>query len=225
MSNPRTLLQLRTSVAIRGGYENSADITTTVLNDVINIGVAECYDIITTKWLDYYTMVSPTLLQLAEAFALPVDFYKLRKVEILTSGGTTYRKLYPHDLDVAHQYATPVSNKGYRYRIQGGALILVPAPVGAETLRCYYIPFAARLVNDVDTFDGINGYEELVIQIALRECKEREDLDTSAIERRIERLSQRVRVSADGRDSEAFSLDPHGPPDDLALAFDTTEDY
>lgn len=213
MSNTRTLIQLRTSVQIRGGYETSQDITTTVLNDIINEAIAELYDIIVAKWADYYTVLSSNIAIVANtaSYAIPTDFYKLRKVEILISG-SDFRKLYPHDLDVAHRYTSTGLSQAYRYRLQAGNLVLVPTPTVAGTMRIYYIPFAARLTSDSDTFDGINNYEELVIQLALKRCKAREELDTSDIEREIERLSQRVRQSSDGRDAEPFYLDPNGPP-------------
>lgn len=292
MSNTRTFLQLRTSVQIRGGYENSADITDTVLGEVVNEAVAELYDMIVEKWADYYTVLSNDLVFIGDtsgtgdsltvssgvvtmvdagatfraemvgqrmaiagasnaanngtfritefvsstsvkfvnargvtetssftwsidgsaAIALPADFYKLRKVEIAVGTGE-WRKLYPHDLDAAHRRTSTTSGKGYRYRVQAGNLVLTPDPgATTETVRIYYIPFATRLSADTDAVDGFNQYEELIIQLALKRCKAREELPTEDIEREIERLSMRIRQSADGRDAEPFYLDPNGPP-------------
>ena len=213
MANTRTLAQLRTSVQARGSYENSTDITTALLNDFINEAIAEVYDIIVGKWVDYYTVLSANIAVTAgtASYAVPTDFYKLRKVEMLYSG-TEYRRLFPHDLDVAHRYTTPVRQKAYRYRLQAGNIVLVPVPASTETMRIYYIPFATRLSADGDTFDGINNYEELVIQLALKRCKMREELPTDDIEREVARLTMRIEKASDGRDAEPFYLDPYGPP-------------
>lgn len=303
MSELVTLANFRTAIQTRGGYENSADVTTTVLDDAINEAIKELYDILVGKWADYYTVLSNnmvfvgditgtgdslaiasgimTLTDAGAAFradivnsrititgcanaanngtfriisrptattltfenqrgvaetvalawsidgsagiAVPADFYKLRKVEILGLDGTNYVKLYPHDLDAAHRYTSPVTGKGYRYRLQAGNIMLVPDPGStAETIRCYYIPRCPTLSAASDSFDAINGYGELVVQLALRMIKgDREDLDTSNIERQIDRMSQRVRVSADGRDAEPFYLDPRGPSND----FEDDEDW
>lgn len=213
MARSFTLAQLRAAVQRRGSYENSADITPTLLNDFINEAVAECYDLLVEKWADYYT-VSTTLATVigVEAISLPADFYKLRKLEVLYNAASSpqqWCRLWPHELEVSHEYLT-LYGKAYRYRLQAGNIILVPLPVAVESLRMYYIPAVALLAADGDTFDGINGYEELVVQLALLRCKRREELPTDDIEREVARLGQRVRSAADGRDAtEAFSLDEY----------------
>lgn len=213
MANTRTLLQLRTSVQSRGGYENSSDITSTMLTEFINEAIAEVYDIIVGKWVDYYTVLGSPISVVAgtASYAVPTDFYKLRKVEMQTTVGI-FRKLLPHDLDVGHRYTNSVRAKAYRYRLQANNIVLVPTPTQAETMQLYYIPFATRLSLDADTFDGINNYEELVVQLALKRCKMREELPIDDIEREVARLVQRIEKASDGRDAEPFYLDPHGPP-------------
>lgn len=149
----------------------------------------------------------------SNAIALPADFYKLRKVEVQGSGDAWHR-LYPHDLEATDNVtSSALGGRAFRYRVQAGNLMLSPDPgPTGPTVRIYYIPFAPRLSSDADTLDGFNQYEELIVQLALLRCKRREELDTSDIEREVERLSQRIRVSADARDAEPFYLSPDGPP-------------
>lgn len=220
MARTATLAVLRASVLKRGQYENSSDINPTgdpsLLNEFINEAIAECWDLLVQRWADYYiTRANQALVAGTELYALPTDFYKLRKVEIVDSSSPSgYRRLRPAELEASHEFGTPVSWH-YKYRIEGGSLVIMPIPAQAETLRLFYIPYAARLVNDSDTFDGINGYEELVIQLAYKRCKEREELDTTPIDREIERLSLRIRDAADGRDAtEPMTYNPRGPSDD-----------
>lgn len=211
MARTLTLAQLRSQVRVRGGYENSTDITDTVLDDLINSALPEVWDIITGKWLDYYTTSAAATVTIGtDSTPLPSDFYKLRKVEILQSDGR-YRRLLPADLDVAHTFQS-VSNKAYRYREALDSLFLMPPAVATETLRIWYIKVAPVLAAALDTFDGINGYEALLVQHALRGCAKRQDLPTGEIDQEISRLTARVRTAADGRDAtEAFYLDPFGP--------------
>lgn len=224
MARSVTLLQMRTAVQTRGSYENSADITPTVLNDVINEALAETWDILVGKWEDYYvTRANLSVSANQDGITPPADFYKLRKLEIVdTSMPSGYRRLRPHDLDYAHVFG-PVSNKQYRYRLEGSLLYLAPIPTVAETLRLFYIPACPVLAADGDTFDGINGYEQLVIQLGLRRCKIRQDQPTGAEDAEIERLTRRVRTAADSRDAdEPYYLNPRGPQQD---PWDDTEWY
>ena len=215
MARTATLAVLRASVQKRGQYENSADIDATMLNEFINEAIAECWDLLIQRWADYYvTRANLALVAGTDAYALPTDFYKLRKVELVdASAPSGYRRLRPADLAVSHAFGNVVAWH-YRYRIEAGNLVIMPTPTVAQTLRLFYIQYAARLVSDSDTFDGINGYEELVVQIALKRCKMREELPTNDIDQEIARLTMRIRDAADGRDAtEPMTYSPYGPDD------------
>jgi len=216
MARTRTLLQLRTSVQQRGAYENSADITSAILTEAINEAISETYDILVQRWADYYvTRANLTVTANADTVALPSDFYKLRKLEVVDSTAPSgYRKLSTLDLSASHAVGSQVVGKRYRYRLEQGNVVLMPTPTTGETLRIFYVPEFTLLSADGDTFDGINGYEELVIQLALLRCKRREELPTDDIEREINRLTLRVRDAADGRDASApLMYNPFGPVD------------
>lgn len=204
-----TLADMRAAVARRGQYENSDDITSTLLNDFINEAIAELWDLLVGKWQDYYTISTTFPFVIGtDTYALPSGFYKLRKVELQWSPGppATWHRMEPHDLAIAHEFRS-ASSRRYRYRIQAGNLVFVPLPNTLETIRLYYVPVAPTLVNDDDSIAAINGYEELCLQLALKRCKDREDLDTAGIDREIARLTMRIRTAADARDAtEPFYL-------------------
>lgn len=219
MADTLTLAQLVTALKEKGGYENSRDMTTSVLTKFLNEAIRETFDLLVAKWEDYYvksatfnSVAGTELYALSTITGVADDFYKLRKVEV-SIDGARWAKVYPHDLDAAHRF-TRLVGRNYRYRIQAASLALAPIPTGVDTFRIYYIPKFTRLVADADTFDAINGYEALVLEIAFYKCKDREELDTSQIEREIARLSANVRTSSDGRDAEPFYLDPLGPEAD-----------
>ena len=193
MSYTRTLLQLRTSLLVRGQYENSADITAPVANELLNDALVESYNLIVQRWDDYSTPADgATFVTVSgtSTYALPTDFDKLRKVEILISGVATdpqarWARLYPiavEDTDRVHSLVA----KRYKYRIAQSQIALFPAPQAVETIRVFYIPQAPQLVLDTDTVGFDTPIEQkLVLQIALRDCYQRQDLATTAIEAKI----------------------------------------
>jgi hypothetical protein len=107
-----------------------------------------------------------------------------------------------------------LNGKAYRYRLQGSGLALAPIPQAVETLRLYFIPYAAILTSDGDTLDGYNGLERLVVEYVFRDITEAQDLNTDRIEQRIARMEAAVLAAADGRDVEPFYLSPMGSDHD-----------
>jgi hypothetical protein len=219
-----TLLSMRTDVAVRGGYENSADITSAVLNTFINEAVKQVWDILKSKRDDM--LVTSATLNTAigvDATTLPATFYQLRKLEIADSSAPSgWRRLRQTSLDVSHQYAQ-LFGKRYRYRLQGPSVVLHPTPQAIETLRIYFIPTAPQLAADGDTFDGVNGYEDLVFQLALYRCRDRQEQDLSSCTREIARLTAQISSASDGRDVEPYYLNPYGASGSIGSSDD--EDF
>lgn len=213
MAKTKTLLQIRTSIAIEGQYEGSDDIDPTVLNDYINKSIVRGREIIVASWRDYFTIAGTpfTVVSGTGGYALPTDFEHLRKVEIaLDAAQTKWRRLLPADLSDSHRHQYSTSRR-YRYRLQGGAFpfVLMPVP-GASTdvIRVWYIPYATELVNDSDTLTITLDVElELYCALALRKCRIREDLDTKAVDATIADCTARLQKMAEQRDAgEPFYL-------------------
>ena len=213
MGYTRTLAQLRQSLLVRGGYERSKDITPAVANELLNDALEESYNIVVERWDDYYTVVSPTFTTVAgtSTYALPTDFYKLRKVELLASGVATdpqarWRRLFSVDVDDAHLVRPSTSN--YKYRPTAAGLVLVPVPGSStDTLRVFYIPAAPQLLLDTDTVQFDTPVEQkLVLHIALRDCYQRQDLPTQEIEGKIVQLTGQLRTAGDHDAGEPMYL-------------------
>lgn len=211
MARTFTLLELRTRAMRRAGIDTSADLTPAVVNEFVNDGIARLWDILKGKDDDRLVTSASlsTTIGVAEV-ALPTTFLELRKLEVadasLPSG---WRRLRSSTLDAQHLYSS-LYNKRYRYRLQGSSLVLMPTPAAVETLRLYFIPYAAILTSDSDTFDGYSGYERYVVEYTYREILGRQNLDTSASDARLERIEGSVQAATDGRDVEPFYLNPRG---------------
>lgn len=215
MAFTRTAAVLKAEVQGVGQLENSTDITGSVLLRFVNDALAETRELLVGAWEDYYTTsANQVLTPGTDSYALPTDFYKLRKIDLALGGGR-FAKLRAHDLSGSQFYGPPTAVAGrYRYRMQAGNLVLVPSVTTSDTLTIYYVPLITELVADGDVMTFRVPLEhKLFLQIALFQCLERQELDTSNVERRIASLTQKViEASADRDASEPFSLDPRGNP-------------
>lgn len=221
MTYTRTFAQLSAAVQTVGSWENSDDITPSVLLQAINYGLIRGYDVMVGKWADYYTLDTTfTIVAGTDTYVLATiapNFYKLRHLDT-SNDGVRFKRCYPHDLEVAHDYtANPATSATrIRYRMQGANLRLVPVPP-TGTGRIYYIPLPVQFtaIDDVltlVTFD-VPAEEMLVVHLAQRDLLIRSDLDTSGVDRMIAEDTAGLRTAADARDAgEPFYLNPHGPP-------------
>jgi hypothetical protein len=215
MARTATLAELRQSVLVAGGWENSADLTPAVLNEYINKAVAKIWRLLVKKGADYCTQratLTTTPNSDAVTVGWPATFQKLRKLEL--QEGSDYTKLRPTSLDAAHRFRA--GGRGYRYWLEANVLYLAPTPTVADTLRLFYIPYAVKMTNDADTFDGINGYEELVILWAKMYCERRQEMpEWQATWTEIQEAAADIKADADDRDAaEPFYLNANGPDDD-----------
>lgn len=221
MAFTKTLQQARYSLARRigiagsTGETTSVSLTAAVLNEFINDSYQETYDILIGRWADYFTKTGTPQAMVAgtAAYAVPSDFYKLRKVELAVADGWT--RLLPFDLDVNHLYRENGTPR--RYREQERNVVFAPAPAQVETYRLWYIPIRTPLVLDADaiTFDVPQEYK-LILTIAWRDALDAQDLDPSPAIAKIADLVPMLRSASDSRDAaEPFYLDPHGPTYDI----------
>lgn len=217
MALTKTLAQLRTALLRRAGFDTatvSADLSSDVLNELINDALYEGWDVIVGKWLDYFTTSTTQALVAGTAsYALPTTFFKLRTIWI--ADGAEAKRLKPVDLDAAHRYVgqTVGTKAGYRYRMMGRNLIIMPTPSAAETLTIYYIPIQPELTSDSDSVTFEVPIElKYILAIAWRDILDRQNLDPSPAIAKMQTYEAKLRTSADNRDAgEPFYLDPNGP--------------
>lgn len=222
MAYTRTFAQLSLAVQQLGEWERSEDVTPGVLLQAINYGLLEGYDHMVAKWADYFTAatefaLTPGLLSYGLEDLTDGLFYKLRHLEFTRdvglSSGSRFVRMMPFDLESSWSFRQTNTNSVPRYRIQSGSLVLSSTAVGS--IRMFYIPLPAQFTDaDDDTpvrFD-VPIEERLVVSLAVRDIRYREELDTSSIDRTIERCVSLLRTAADSYDaSHPFYLDPRGP--------------
>jgi hypothetical protein len=217
MAYTRTLAQLQTSFAIRGNYEFSTDITPAVQVELLNDALLETYDIVIACGDDFYVKIGSPYIVLqpnVDTYALPSDFYQLRKFEIaMDSTLLKWRVLRPVPVDGANRVSQwGLTGKRYRYRISNAGVTFAPLPQSPDTVRLYYCPLAPQLANPTDTITFDRPVEQkLVLMIALRDALDRQDLPTMEMQAKIDALAVKLRAAADSHDDgEPFYLSRRG---------------
>lgn len=149
--------QLRTASRQRADMVNSTFVSDAELNSYINASYYELYDLLVQKYgNDYYVKeYSFNLVGNQSRYDLPDDFYKLLGVDLeISSGPDGYVSLRPFSLAERNRYSTAnvqtwIGVTNLRYRLSGNKLWFTPSPQTGQTIRIWYIPRLAELVDEV----------------------------------------------------------------------------
>jgi hypothetical protein len=201
-----TLLNMRERVRARADMKNSSFVEDDELTQYINSSYQELYDLLVASFEDYYTATPLSInITSGNSFDLPVDFYKLRGVDGKLDNNNFFT-LQPFNFaerNVNRQGLGIInSNIWYtQYRIVGNKILITPEDNATGNYRLWYIPRCPILVSDIDTLDGINGWEEYVVVDAARKCLAKEESDTSGLVQDKEMLRKRIEAMAARRDA------------------------
>jgi len=207
-----TLLQLRTEARQRSDMENSTFVKDSELNNYINNSISELHDLLIQAYdADYYIKSSTfSTAANAESYSLSTvitddDFYKLRGVDAKLNNSEWFT-LQPFTFNERNRRQNfgawrylGVSN--VRYRLTGNTIRFTPIPDDAIECRIWYIPVASVLSNDTDTLDDLNNFSEYVIVDAAIKMLQKEESDTSVLERQKAALKRRIEEAANNRDA------------------------
>jgi uncharacterized protein YfkK (UPF0435 family) len=225
MANTRTLTELITEIRQRADMVNSTFVTDPEITRYVNESISDLYDMLIAaqgqEWyIKQYTF--PTVSG-QDTYQIPADqdFYLLLGVDADT-GGITPVPLRPYMLDERNDRGLFYPNSGWgylervRYRMSGNIesdpaavdpvgtyyhqITLKPAPGGAHNITLLFIPHAPSLVAVTDVWDGFNGWEEYAIVDAAIKCLEKEESSTIALDRRKERLIERINAMGSAHD-------------------------
>jgi hypothetical protein len=227
MARTTTLALLRTAFRNRGEYNNSATMTDAMVLDFLNAAIAEVHNMLVMKSGDYF-LTDTTIPTVAnqDYIAMPADFFKLRALDLEVSSTEKYPlQVWP----VEDRLRYRGTGRPTRYRVRGtGAAsgtsarcVLGPTPNAIYTLRLHYYPAAVALSADADVYDGINGFEEAVLELALYRADKREGRPSTA-----ERMAEYTRLMGVFT-SAADQRDNSGPQHLVPVRgyYDADEDY
>lgn len=226
MARSITFGSITGSVRRRGHFDNDDGtdfvdefISRDILYDFGSSAWAELHEAVVTADPDRILSSGTISLSAGTArYALPSDLFRLRQVDWRPAGSTAeadYERCWPFPDGERDLYRGSEVSAGRppEYRLQGEAIEV--APIGSTgQLRVVYTPAAAQISSSLQTIDGIEGLEEMMVLLMLRRCKVRADEPTDDVDRELQRQSARVPRSARSRDRGA----PRRMVDPRALA-------
>ena len=186
--------------------EGSDFISDSELNNFINMSYAELYDLLVSRFEDYFTITSTeTVTAGNNSFAVPSDFYKLRGVDRQIGGSSDFYALLKFNFSERNWRnrrlnRTLFGQSNINYRLVGNNVELIPEDHAAGTYKLWYVPTFTALSSDSDTVDGVNGWEEFIIVDACIKCLEKEESSTNTFERQKAKLERRIEEMASLRD-------------------------
>lgn len=208
MSRSLTLADLHYQSRLRADKVGSSYIKKDELTSYINSSYAELYDLLIGAYgNDYYLKLNSfTTVGGTDTYSLPSDFYKMIGMDFKLTASRRLT-LRPFQFNERNRYqegaywSAVVGISGPRYHIQGNDIKFRPTPDGAYQIDHWYIPCCPVLVNDNDTVDGINGFEEYIIVDCAIKMLSKEESEIGHLEVQKNRLIQRINTMAENRDA------------------------
>lgn len=201
-----TLAELRTAVRQRADIEESLHIADSELTSYINSSIAELYDLLVSCYGDDYYASSYDFNTVTgqTSYALPATFYKARGVDINIGGRwCSVDRFNWNERNLNTDFGWDwLGTPNVRYRIMGNNLVFSSPATGAFSVKLWFVPLAAKLSADGDTFDDINQYAEYVITDGAIKCMQKEESDVSVLAAQKGALIARIQAMASNRDSE-----------------------
>jgi len=186
MAGTVTLSTLVEQIRDRAKMKNSVFVTDLEITSLINNSIASLYDlIIQHRGEEYFEEeTSVSLVSGTTEYDLPNDFYKL--VAVMDNNSLPLEMFDRRDAD--HKYGQ------LKYRISNNKFH-VNRSQSASTLTIYYVPLSPELVEDADTADFHNGWEDYVVTDCAKTLLEEEESDATHLERKLTRLEKRIEQS------------------------------
>ena len=205
MANTQTLAQIRTRCDERADMEDSDFISPSEQLSYINASYAELYDLLVSRFEDYYTTSSTFTISSGNTQSLPTDFYKMRGLDYKQDANNwlTVRKFNFANRNQLNNRRVRVSDRLVEYRILGNTLTIEPEDNATGDYKLWYTPIYTPLSAESDTVDGVNGWEEyIVIDVAIKMLA-KEESSVTHLEREKAAMLQRIEEMAQNRDSGA----------------------
>lgn len=210
-----TLAEIRTQVRQRANMETSQFVTNAELLLYINASYGELYDVLVSRYEDYFIKLDPTtflpptytVASGSSRIALPSDLYKLRGIDVQHSSPNDWFDVPRFNLGERNSRSRSVNrlSRGLTdvsYRIVGAQIQFLPEDQAAGVYRVWYVPRLTKLVADGDDTAGTTlDFEEYIIVDAAMKCLIKEESDVSALMAIKQQLLQRVLVMTANRDA------------------------
>lgn len=202
-----TLTDLILSSRQKADMVNSTFIDDPEWTDYINNSYAELYDILVSRFEDYYSKISTfTITAPNNSTTLPADFYKVRGLDYQLSGNdwVSVRKYNFQDRNkINRAVLRPLYGIADRsYRVMGQSVNILPADRAPGSYQMFYIPRYTPLVNPTDVLGDVLDYQEYITTDAAIKALTKEESDVSVQVMQKNALKERIEAMASNRDTE-----------------------
>lgn len=225
-----TLAAITLQAQQRADMVNSTFISASEWTGMVNSSCQHLWDkLVEAYGNDYELSTAPFAITtdgVNDSYALPTDFFKLLGVDLQVSGTSNYLTLPRFNFGERNQYSLPgiqtfAGRTNMKYRLRGNFIWFIPLPTSGMVLRMWYVPRFTPLVNPTDSFDGINGWEEFVVNDAAMKALAKEESDISSImamqqvqERRLDNIMENRDAGSPSTVVDIYAATNRGGPGD-----------
>jgi hypothetical protein len=206
-----TLLSLRTQARELSDMVNSTFVSDSEFNNYLDQSYAELYDILVSRFEDYYTKapLQFTIPSGSNTFTLPSDFYKMRGLDLSSSGNVgidDWITVRPFNFQERNRRNTIVRRNlvgqlNISYRMIGNTIYVLPEDQANALYRLWYVPTRTKLVLDTDTMDSVDGWHMYIVVDAAIKALNKEESDVSVLMAQKQALLVRIQAMASNRDA------------------------
>lgn len=151
----------------------------------------------------YVTPVNTPTVQNQAIYALPADYLKCHRIEIVLSGTTPNEVKSPLDVITINEqdlFPNGPGNPGAYYLFKNN-INLVPIPSTAgQTIRLYYSYLVADMVLSNDVPDVPYQYEELIAWYAIRDAFIKDQREMGEVQKKIDVYEAMMKEDMQQRD-------------------------
>lgn len=203
-----SLGSLRLQAQQRADRVSSQFVTKSEWNSYLNQSAFELYDLLVTKFEDYYLSSYDFVSTGVDRYVLPIDFYKLLGVDCgITNSSDGWVSLQKFDFIARNRNVYPSASASFagvfnlKYRVMGQMIIFSPSPQSGQNFRVWHVPRMKQMLRDSDILDGVSGWTEYVIVDAAIKALMKEESDVSMLMLQKQALMVRIEESAANRDA------------------------
>ncbi len=204
-----TLLQLRTRARERADMVGSTFCSDPEINNWLNLGLAELYDMTVNAYEDYYTTSTTLTISSGNSAALPETFYKLRALDFNLNG--QWVELTQFNFNERNRSG---SGEGYlhntytgrKFRIMGDNILITPTDAAIGSYRLWYVPLVTTLSADASTIPRIlsdSKWDEYIVLYAAERMLSKEESSIVDVTKERAEIANRVTLMSPNRQVDA----------------------
>lgn len=216
-----TLTEMLSKVRQRANMENSTFVTDSEITGYINASYSELYDILVSRFEDYFSKELSFTLVNESSKTLPTDFYKARGLDILVAGSdyeTCRRWNFEERNNVDRARTRLLDGVNDRlYRVMGSKLMILPQDKGPGSYKLWYIPRFTPLKYSSDCLGDVLDFEEYIVVDAAMKCLIKEESDINELMVIKNMLIARIKSMASNRDTQAERISDVRSTNDFAM--------